>query len=248
MRLTHAIASLAVLFSLVPGSAEAQEVQQEPRRQGFWVSVGIGAGATTADVASNLSHWGGAGFLRLGGVPDEHVVLGTEMMGWVTGQNDVVTTRGVVTLFVQYYPSKTGGLFFKGGLGGAGLAVWTDLSPGTTIRSNGGFGMTLGTGYEFRLSPIGQRRLGSPGDRPLIRWNGNLVTVPAHGRPDFPEDRVETWTAAPNDEGPPLQPSVALFCSRAMPEARVELARRCRHGILSPACLPFHHSGLGAEI
>ncbi len=28
-----------------------------------------------------------------------------------------------------------------------------------------------------------------------------------------------------------------------MPEVRVELTRRCRHGILSPACLPFHHSG-----
>ena len=154
MKLKHAIASLAVLLSLIPSSAEAQEVQQEPRRQGFWVSVGIGAGATTADVASNLSRWGGAGFLRLGGVPDEHVVLGTEMMGWVTGQNDLVTTRGVVTLFVQYYPSKTGGLFFKGGLGGAGLAVWTDLSPGTTVRSNGGFGMTLGSGYEFRLSRV----------------------------------------------------------------------------------------------
>src|SRR2546425_352200 len=28
-----------------------------------------------------------------------------------------------------------------------------------------------------------------------------------------------------------------------MPEARVELARRCRHRILSPARLPFRHSG-----
>lgn len=151
MKLTYVIVSLAVLLSLIPSSAEAQE---EARREGFWVSVGVGAGATTADVASNLSHWGGAGYVRAGGVPDEHVVIGTEMLGWVTGQDDVVTTRGVVTLFVQYYPSRTGGLFFKGGLGGAGVAVWTDLSPGTTVRSNGGFGMTLGSGYEFRLSRV----------------------------------------------------------------------------------------------
>ena len=151
MKLTYVIVSLAVLLSLIPGPAEAQE---EARRGGFWVSVGVGAGATTADVASNLSHWGGAGYVRAGGVPDEHVVIGTEMLGWVTGQDEVVTTRGVVTLFAQYYPSRTGGLFFKGGLGGAGVAVWTDLSPGTTVRSNGGFGMTLGSGYEFRLSRV----------------------------------------------------------------------------------------------
>jgi hypothetical protein len=154
MKLTHTIASLAVLLSLIPIAAQAQEAQPEPRRRGFWVSVGIGAGATTADPPSGLSHWGGAGYVRLGGVPDEHVVLGTEWMGWVTGQNDVVTSRGVWTLFVQYYPIKTGGLFFKGGLGGSGLAVWTDLSPGTAVRTNGGFGMTLGAGNEFRLSPI----------------------------------------------------------------------------------------------
>jgi len=151
MKLTCTIASLAVLFSLAPGSAEAQE---EARRQGFWVSVGLGAGVTTDDVAPDESHWGGAGFLRAGGVPDEHVVLGTELMGWVTDQNDVVTSRGVWTLFVQYYPSRTGGLFFKGGLGAAGVSFTTDLAPGTLVSSRGGFGMSLGSGYEFRLSRV----------------------------------------------------------------------------------------------
>ena len=151
MKLAHTIASLAMLFSLVPSAAEAQE---EARRQGFWLSVGVGAGVTTEDVASDEARWGIAGFLRAGGVPGERVVLGTELMGWATDQNDVVTTRGVVTLFVQYYPSKTGGLFFKGGLGGAGVSVATDLDPGTFVASSGGFGMTLGGGYEFRLSRV----------------------------------------------------------------------------------------------
>jgi len=151
MKLARTIAGLAVLFSLAPGSAEAQE---EARRAGFWVSVGLGAGVTTDDVAPDESHWGGAGFLRAGGVPDEHVVLGTELMGWVTDQNDVVTSRGVWTLFVQYYPSRTGGLFFKGGLGAAGVSFTTDLDPGTFVTSAGGFGMSLGSGYEFRLSRV----------------------------------------------------------------------------------------------
>lgn len=34
-----------------------------------------------------------------------------------------------------------------------------------------------------------------------------------------------------------------MYYMVSMPEERLELSRRCRHGILSPACLPFHHSG-----
>ncbi len=144
-----AVASLGVLLALVAGPLEAQEVE---RRRGFWVSVGLGAGVSSADVVADESHWGGAGYLRAGGAPDGHVVLGTEFIGWVTGQDDVYTSRGAVTLFVQYYPSATGGLFFKGGLGSAGAAVTTDLNPGKFVTSTDGFGMTLGSGYEFRLS------------------------------------------------------------------------------------------------
>jgi hypothetical protein len=151
MKRARTIASIGMLFSLVAGSADAQE---EARRGGFWISVGIGAGVTTGDVPTDESRWGGAGFLRAGGVPDEHLVLGTEFLGWITDQNDVVTSRGVVTLFAQYYPSRTGGLFFKGGLGGAGISKAVDLNPGTLVTTNGGFGMTLGSGYEFRLSRI----------------------------------------------------------------------------------------------
>ena len=151
MKTTHVIAGLGVLLALVASPLESQE---EERRRGFWVSVGLGAGVTTADVAADQSRGGGAGYLRLGGVPDGHVVLGTEFIGWATEQNDVTTSRGAVTLFVQYYPSTTGGLFFKGGMGAAGVAVATDLNPGRVVTSADGFGMTLGSGYEFRLSRV----------------------------------------------------------------------------------------------
>lgn len=151
VKTAFAVTSLAVLIALIANPLEAQEVE---RRRGFRVSVGLGAGVSTADAAADESRWGGAGYLRAGGVPDGHVVLGTEFIGWVTGQDDVSTSRGAVTLFVQYYPSTTGGLFFKGGLGRAGAAVTTDLNPGKFVTSTDGFGMTLGSGYEFRLSRV----------------------------------------------------------------------------------------------
>ena len=145
---------LGVVVASFALGANPLQGQEEARRAGFWISLGAGAGVSTAEPAANESHWGGAGYIRAGGVPDQQVVLGTELIGWVTGQNDVYTTRGVWTFFAQYYPSKTGGLFFKGGLGAAGLAVTTDLDPGTFVTSTDGFGMTLGTGYELRLSSV----------------------------------------------------------------------------------------------
>jgi len=81
-------------------------------------------------------------------------VIGTELIGWVTERDSVTTARGNVHAFVQYYPSKTGGLFPKGGLGGSAFSVSVPLDPGTLVTSSEGFGLTLGGGYEFPLSPI----------------------------------------------------------------------------------------------
>jgi len=148
----HIISSLGLLALLV--SVAPLHAQDEVRRRGFWVSFGFGAGVNTAEVAQTERRGGLGGYLRAGGAPSGHLVLGTEFMGWVTEREDVVTSRGNVTIFVQYYPSKTGGLFFKGGLGGSGLSVATPLNPGTLVNSTDGFGMTLGSGYEFRLSRI----------------------------------------------------------------------------------------------
>ena len=146
---TSCLGLVALLVSSAPLDA-----QEEVRRRGFWVSFGIGAGVNTADVAPTERRGGLGGYVRAGGAPSGHVVLGTELMGWLPERDSVVTSRGNVTAFVQYYPSKTGGLFFKGGLGGAGLSVATPLNPGTLVTSTDGFGMTLGGGYEFRLSRI----------------------------------------------------------------------------------------------
>ena len=136
------------------GSLHAQDTQDAARRAGFWISFGLGGGVNTASVSTNENRGGVAGYVRAGGAPSGHVVLGSEFIGWATEANDVTTSRGNATLFVQYYPSTTGGLFFKGGLGGAGIAVSRSITSGTLVNDAQGFGLTLGGGYEFRLSRI----------------------------------------------------------------------------------------------
>ena len=148
----YIISSLGLL--LVLGSSPPLEAQDEERRHGFWVSVGIGGGVNAATASADERRGGAAGYVRAGGAPSSHVMIGMEFIGWATERNEVVTSRGNVNVFVQYHPSKTGGLFFKGGLGAAGLAVATPSNPGTLVTSTEGFGMTLGSGYEFRLSRI----------------------------------------------------------------------------------------------
>lgn len=148
-RIVSSIALFVVAVMSTPASA-----QQQDRRHGFWIGGAIGVGINTATASDQEHHGGGAGFIRAGGAPSGHVVLGTELIGWVTERDSVTTARGNVHAFVQYYPSRTGGLFFKGGLGASGLSVSVPVDPGTLVTNTNGFGLTLGGGYEFPVSAI----------------------------------------------------------------------------------------------
>jgi hypothetical protein len=145
---------MVLALACVPATLHAQETQDNARRGGFWIGFGLGGGVNTASVSTNENRGGVAGYVRAGGAPSGHVVLGTELIGWATEANNVTTSRGNANVFVQYYPSTTGGLFFKGGLGGAGIAVSRSVTSGTLVNDTQGFGLTLGGGYEFRLSRI----------------------------------------------------------------------------------------------
>ncbi len=154
MNTQRIISSLGLLALVMSSSTLNAQEQSADRRHGFWISGGIGGGVNTASLTANENRGGIAGYIRAGGAPSGHVVIGSEFVGWATEQNGITTSRGNVHVFVQYYPSSTGGLFFKGGLGGAGLAVTTPVSSGTLVSSTDGFGLTFGGGYEFPISRI----------------------------------------------------------------------------------------------
>lgn len=144
-----AAALVAVLFPLagVAGRASAQEADPLPPRSGFWLAGGLGGGLDEDGEA------GGAAFIRLGGTPDRHWLIGFEGIGYGRDADgvDATISRSNSTLVALYYPDVRGGWFLKGGVGFAHTEVERDVGEGTLTVSDDGLGLTLGTGLDFRI-------------------------------------------------------------------------------------------------
>jgi len=136
---------------LLAGVATPLAAQREVRRNGFWIGFGLGGGWNTTQNVNNQALAGGSGYLRLGGTPSERLLLGGEVNVWVRSENDVTLSRGNATLTVLFYPSRSGGLFLKGGVGGASVQSSFTSGSVTTTVSDQGLGTTFGVGYDFRL-------------------------------------------------------------------------------------------------
>jgi hypothetical protein len=90
---------------------------------------------------------GAAGYLRLGGTLSQRFLLGVDLSGWAITVNGVDQTLSAATLSLFWYPSRNGGWYLKGGLGGAQY-VRQSLAT-QTIETAGA--LTFGTGYELRI-------------------------------------------------------------------------------------------------
>jgi hypothetical protein len=137
----------ALLALALATTANAQHAQT---REGFWIGAGLGAGslgfggdATNSDRQTGLS-----GYLRLGATLSPHFLLGAETNGWTHGEAGVTTTAGVVSAVGYFYPSVTGGLYIKGGVGV--LAV-SDNAPSLQGKA-AGLAAQLGMGYDIRVA------------------------------------------------------------------------------------------------
>ncbi len=130
------------------------------RRDGFFFSAGIGAGAESFDARDGLG-WsdgkgGGTGYLKVGGTVGRSVVLGAEAQGWFSsyrGQN-YDRTLGNLLGFAQFYPSSSG-FWMRGGIGWARDHLTTFNSSGIGYGSSiNGTGWALGVGFDV---PVGRR-------------------------------------------------------------------------------------------
>ena len=151
--LGRTMTSLALI--LVLGSPAA--AQRTAVHDGFWISFGFGGGTAFGDDAwDGDSKFGGAGFLRMGGSLSQQLLIGGEVIGWGTNQDEWSIGRGALMFTALYYPSPKGGFYLKGGAGFAGRSAEKEFrveSVTTTIREDhGGIGLGAGLGYDIQLA------------------------------------------------------------------------------------------------
>lgn len=149
-----ALSCLAVVFTAA--TADAQRV---PERRGFWIGFGFGAGAAYGDSFLDDGKLGGVGYLRMGGSPDQSILIGGDLIGWSGSENNVDVSRGVLLGTFMWYPSDTGGFFTKVGAGFSGRQWKFEeqvQQGGQTVTvsvsdETGGIGFGVGVGYDIQL-------------------------------------------------------------------------------------------------
>jgi len=88
-------------------------------------------------------------FARAGWALTPRWLVAGDAIGWFYSEGDVDLRRGFLGGSVLFYPSSTGGFYFKGGIGSA----FSDVSAGAAgDGATWGFGSALGLGYDIRLS------------------------------------------------------------------------------------------------
>lgn len=143
-RTIKSIGGAGLLLALVVLPAAGQ--QNLERHRGFWFGFGLGGGWDSFDWSFGNRGRGGAGYLRMGGTVNQHVLVGGEALAWFReGNNDTEVERTNVSLMTLVYPGSEGGLFFKGGFGVASNQIRQGVD-------REGVGLTLGSGFDFRLA------------------------------------------------------------------------------------------------
>lgn len=150
---------------LGPDSALAQraglvDVSPGHYRNGFWLEGALGWGEEKYKFGNDAYNEGlgkPTFGLRLGGTVSPHFRLGAEWNIWVNGYQDVDEegypvdvneTLNAIMAIGRVYPSKSLGLFFKGG---AGLGITHAGVEYGNSTSESGFATTLGLGWEVKL-------------------------------------------------------------------------------------------------
>lgn len=144
---------LSVLLAVAVSLATAQ---RDNTREGFWIGLGLGGGSLKADcdVCSIDATTGPSGYLRLGGGVSPNLLIAGETTSWFgtlkdngTGE-EIDSGEGFLGASVYYYPSATGALWLRGGVG----VIW-GWGSGTYDHYNWrSLGAALGAGYDIRIA------------------------------------------------------------------------------------------------
>jgi hypothetical protein len=156
-RISPCLAVLGGVIVLAAVMVHSVEAQGSEHRQGFWIQGGVMAAANRSD-CSNCGefNWdeGGAAFLRAGGTISPHVLLGAEVYGFRQTDGEVTKTeiQGILVI-TEWYPWLHLGGFVKVGIGVTNVDLFVStLDGGTTQSSKTGMGISLGFGWDIRVT------------------------------------------------------------------------------------------------
>lgn len=174
---THAFAFLTALALLAPATLVAQE-EEDPhhgrrrgsrglrevsddagrsRRDGFWLSAGLGAGGESFDARDGLG-WsddqgGGVGFVKLGGTVSPSLLIGAEAQVWGRDYSYDGYERGLGSFMgvAQFYPARRADFWIRGGIGWA-RDYYRDYAANQPTRTVNGTAYALGFGYDVAVA------------------------------------------------------------------------------------------------
>jgi hypothetical protein len=145
---------LFTVASLLLASTSASAQGRAQLRDGFVISVGVGAASAgiSCDGCGTTRENGPALFLMVGGAVSPSLILAAETHGWAKEQNGETMQVGYLTGIAQWYPAAETGFFLKGGLGiGQASDELTDPVFGNLKLESTGFAYQFGAGYDFRV-------------------------------------------------------------------------------------------------
>lgn len=157
------VAMLALMIGFTPEAAaqgRRSTLREIPdnRRDGFWFSIGLGAGNEAFDVSGEPGGFGDdvtgpSLMVKLGGTVSQGFTLGGELFAWTWDDNfDVNETLSSVMLIGQWYPARRGAFFVKGGLGVAHFQQETnDRFSSFILDEETGVAAVIGAGYDIRV-------------------------------------------------------------------------------------------------
>jgi hypothetical protein len=110
---------VGVLVALC-GAARAVRAQYPQRRDGFWIGFGLGYGSANVSCDNCLPgprKDGITGFLKLGGSPSRHLLIGGAINGWSHYAAGATETMANLTGALYLYPAARSGLSSRGASG-----------------------------------------------------------------------------------------------------------------------------------
>jgi outer membrane protein with beta-barrel domain len=180
--------SVVVCLAFASAASAASHLQE---RQGFWIGFGFGVGSanvTCDDCGSGNRETAAAGYLKLGGTLNDHLLLGGEVNVWSKKQEGVTLTLSSGAVTLTLYPQPASGLFIKGGVGLSMVDTqFREGSTTVTIDPGYGLGVIVGAGYDVRvgknisITPAVNFWYGKPGNVPhdgdplFTNWKQNVV-------------------------------------------------------------------------